>query len=641
MMPVLLAAISLITCDPFKEDSIRPDQQVQFNGAATTYYILPSSSTVINSKSILNKPQAPIKLRVTHEPRLGKLIKLNDFILKYEPNPEFSEGQDHFVYSALGSNGEVLKSDTVLIIMEHNVDEFPCKLVAVEDFVTGTPGSEISINFLDNDLLCGAEQTLRKSILLNPQHGEATLSGNTISYKPASGFTGWDQFVYEISSSADSVGISSESAIGSLGLISILINADVCVFSAKDDLFSFKVNSLMSPRLEFSAAGNDGFCAVDTLQFGISIVNAPKLGIASVLTNGRIRYEMSASFSKSYTDSLVYQACFKGICSQAKIKLVINYIATEKWTVQKSYGGHLYSVFFVNADVGYAGGFQSLFKTTNGGQTWNQLYHQALSPDIQINDIFFTDENYGFAVGSATLYGGDQAVGANATILKTTDGGSTWTKQVIGSLGSWSSLYHVYFISKMVGFADSYQTSNGGLTWEPMNAYDIIKFVDANTGYAGNDGVISRTSDGGLSWVELYKFSWFLSLTFHDGKFFVLGTNNNNEVYTQSRIWMSTNGQDWTLVSNEMSMEGYPYIRKLSFSPTNKIGFTYGNTVDEGSPLFFRPLIYKTTDMGVTWTKEFVPTMSDSHDVQDITFVNDSLAYAVGGFGLIMKYSKQ
>lgn len=74
-----------------------------------------------------------------------------------------------------------------------------------------------------------------------------------------------------------------------------------------------------------------------------------------------------------------------------------------------------------------------------------------------INGVFFIDENTGWIVGSV-----------GNKIMKTTDGGTTWTEQ--------------------------YQS--GG---------NAVQFIDANKGWvAVGDGTILRTTDGGTTWVEVY-----------------------------------------------------------------------------------------------------------------------------------------
>jgi hypothetical protein len=107
-------------------------------------------------------------------------------------------------------------------------------------------------------------------------------------------------------------------------------------------------------------------------------------------------------------------------------------------------------------------------------------------------------------------------VGESGTILKTTNGGVTWTIQ---NSGTTYHLKSVHFPSNgqtgyvlggyyvMTGII--LKTTNGGANWinqTPNSTYDLhsVYFpVDAQTGYvAGYYGSILKTTDGGGVWVE-------------------------------------------------------------------------------------------------------------------------------------------
>src|SRR5262249_38400098 len=109
------------------------------------------------------------------------------------------------------------------------------------------------------------------------------------------------------------------------------------------------------------------------------------------------------------------------------------------------------------------------------------------------------------------------AVGEVGTILRTTDGGATWTPQ---SSGTTRFLRGVSFADANTGWAVGdggtiLRSSDGGVTWTPQSSGRIenlraVSFVDANTGTAvGGEptrppapptGIILRTTDGGATW---------------------------------------------------------------------------------------------------------------------------------------------
>jgi photosystem II stability/assembly factor-like uncharacterized protein len=93
--------------------------------------------------------------------------------------------------------------------------------------------------------------------------------------------------------------------------------------------------------------------------------------------------------------------------------------------------------------------------------------------------------------------GGDYQSG---TIIKTINGGATWTAQTSGTL---NDLHSVYFIDANTGYAVGgsvltgdgilLKTINGGTSWNSLLSvpkYQLysVYFTDANTGYAVGGG---------------------------------------------------------------------------------------------------------------------------------------------------------
>ena len=102
------------------------------------------------------------------------------------------------------------------------------------------------------------------------------------------------------------------------------------------------------------------------------------------------------------------------------------------------------------------------------------------------------------------------AVGRDGTILRTTDGGATWT---IRASGSPSHLMGVALLPDLTAVAVGYggvslRSDDAGLTWSNSgpsgvdDPYDMC-FTGAATGTAvGSRGAIARTTDGGRTWVQ-------------------------------------------------------------------------------------------------------------------------------------------
>jgi len=114
----------------------------------------------------------------------------------------------------------------------------------------------------------------------------------------------------------------------------------------------------------------------------------------------------------------------------------------------------LTSIFFPSTNIGYiAGDNGTILKTSNGGTTWINL--PSSSPN-NYTSIFFTDVNTGYVAGT---YG---------PILKTINGGTKWT--AIGGSKFFFGLESLYFTNSETGYVcgiggQIFKTNDGGISW--------------------------------------------------------------------------------------------------------------------------------------------------------------------------------
>ena len=140
----------------------------------------------------------------------------------------------------------------------------------------------------------------------------------------------------------------------------------------------------------------------------------------------------------------------------------------DNFTVSKTDNGSQYWVFtmaFTDANTGYAAGENgTVYKTTDGASSWNLLY-TGTSQMLRAMD--FPTSLTGYVVG---WYG---------TVIKTTDAGSNWSTLSTGYPND--NYYGVYFSDASNGYVvGSYYKSSGfGGTWEGV----IMKTTDGGTNW--------------------------------------------------------------------------------------------------------------------------------------------------------------
>jgi photosystem II stability/assembly factor-like uncharacterized protein len=183
----------------------------------------------------------------------------------------------------------------------------------------------------------------------------------------------------------------------------------------------------------------------------------------------------------------------------------------DSWTeLTSGTTSHLYSVHFHNPDsaripmvpninLGFAAGSNgTILRTSNGGQTWSP---QISGTTVTINSVFFTDSLNGWCAGQSGL------------LLRTNDSGVTWEKL---NSNVYTTLFGIQFINAQIGFAVGdygviLRTTDGGDSWSPLssgtaNTLFSLCFSDANTGYVvGRYGTILKTINGGGTFIEDIK----------------------------------------------------------------------------------------------------------------------------------------
>jgi len=221
------------------------------------------------------------------------------------------------------------------------------------------------------------------------------------------------------------------------------------------------------------------------------------------------------------------------------------------------------SLFFIDDNEGWAGGWKCIYHTDNKGATWES---QQL-PNVYsiIEDIYFLNHNIGWAVGERN------------TILKTTDGGTSWHKKQY-SFTSGIRFYSVSFSNALNGCAVGMKSTNGdgiimhtidgGETWidvSPVSCYSFtsVTFVDSLTGWVcgfggtgGQPAELRKTIDGGKTWIKQITDNY---TRFTDIQFINQDTGMILDEHRKVHL-TSNGGVSWLAITIEESS-----MRKLSY----------------------------------------------------------------------------
>lgn len=209
--------------------------------------------------------------------------------------------------------------------------------------------------------------------------------------------------------------------------------------------------------------------------------------------------------------------------------------------VERFAGGRTVAVgTYDGRGAGDAGGdYGVIIASENGDTGWTRKWAgpeypavgegnaKVTNADMRDVDTFGTNRLVGWAVGNERQpdTGGDAALYKEILVFKTSDGGQTWVKQTPPAIVGLNDFYitSVVAVSDTVAFAAGshkyvMKTVNGGTSWtgqalptaifggspSAAKAFNDIAAVDANTVVAvGADGWIARTANGGTSWTGI------------------------------------------------------------------------------------------------------------------------------------------
>lgn len=266
-----------------------------------------------------------------------------------------------------------------------------------------------------------------------------------------------------------------------------------------------------------------------------------------------------------------------------------------------------FGVHFINPDTGWVvGNLGAIIKTIDGGENWT-------FSETNTTTLLLKVHSFDGLVVIATGYDG--------IILRSTDGGETFT-QVVSGVGSGIDFWGVQMLNDTLGFVCGLsqtllKTTDAGLSWQPVNTglnqhYWALDFLDENFGIiACGGGKILKTTDGGDTWTE-YQAGDASAL-------YAIDIINNQNIAASGangkNVYSSDGGISWTQ-NNRLQHDELNSIKFIDTDTGYTIG-TYGS--DSWG-------IRKTTNRGVTW---FSPSSSNLSE-WELELMPGGTGYSVG-----------
>jgi len=292
-------------------------------------------------------------------------------------------------------------------------------------------------------------------------------------------------------------------------------------------------------------------------------------------------------------------------------------------------------MFFIDSEIGFIVGFNGdIYKTINAGKLWTK---QNSGTTLHLYSVFFINKNVGFASGRAMSGCFDEDCGKGSVVLKTSNGGETWTKMFFKD---YTNIYSLKFLNETKGVAiietpdipnarNCYlaTTSDGGNTWKfkdlaIFSSTSKIEYVDNILYIAGDHQKIFKSKDYGDSWQTINTP--------------ILDSDNVQDIYFYNEnigfivggtsiYKTSDGGLNWKSVDFPFSTFGTFHF----YTETEGFNFNIICEYDGGDfPTFKGSIVYKTSNGGNSWNKS---ELIDSLYLGMTYFPQKDLGYGING----------
>lgn len=317
-------------------------------------------------------------------------------------------------------------------------------------------------------------------------------------------------------------------------------------------------------------------------------------------------------------------------------------------------------LFFTSDETGYTvGNAGTIIKTTNGGQDWEFLerYYDLTTYSIvedaltkaRLVTVYFVDEAVGYVGGrgESSLSPGEIT---DAVLLKTTDGGLTWSKQYLPEIREVKDLYFfdtdnglaIFMLYDENNYLKNklFATHDAGKTWEEVPMPNLtVRSSQFEIGPSGvgvwvgenySNSKYIRSNDQGVTWQEIplsstecngVKFqNDLIGFAYCDGKYYKTTDGGNSWEVITSHVLGRAILKHFNTVT-----EGFAFVPVYDFKTGGGEAWQELNSFE----------VYQTTDGGITWKKSVIEKECDFTGT--IFAYSDEVFYTLG-WGAVNKF---
>jgi photosystem II stability/assembly factor-like uncharacterized protein len=257
-----------------------------------------------------------------------------------------------------------------------------------------------------------------------------------------------------------------------------------------------------------------------------------------------------------------------------------------------------------------------ILRSVNGGENFEIISNSFNKP---INSMWFIDSNKGFAVDNDVI------------IYKTTDGGFTWNGfyPAVYPLSVNRNLRSIMFVNDSTGFVCGgknfgngliYKTTNGGATWTFTEFSHELRGIWFNEGLQGTTcgyGTMMQSNDGGQSWDLQTGFNEYFTGLKKDPEGNLWACTFSGDMYSGGK-----NGDNWYKMNDHSDLPSGFRLNCIDAKAGVIVGAGPGGS------------LIVSKDNGAQWS---VYSSFNENTIYDIKLLSSKSAIACGKNGSLYK----